>query len=72
MPQRLAVYLHVHNRSVAANRARVNAAATCTDPQAYNDPDQPPKVVIEEQPARAGSRLSVAPCSATVFPFEAE
>jgi alpha-N-arabinofuranosidase len=43
-----------------------------TDPQACNDPDQPPKVVIEEQPARAGSRLSVAPCSATVFAFEVE
>lgn len=43
-----------------------------TDPQSYNDPDQPPKVVIEEQTATFGDTLTVAPCSATVFAFEVE
>ncbi|MBK9138005.1 MAG: alpha-N-arabinofuranosidase [Verrucomicrobia bacterium] len=43
-----------------------------TDPQAYNDPDQPPKVVIEQGAAAFGDALTVAPCSATVFVFEVE
>ena len=43
------------------------------DPQAYNDPDQPPGVVIREETVNPGSgRLSVAPCSVTVFAFEVE
>lgn len=42
------------------------------DPQAFNDPDQPPRVVIEEQAATADDALTVAPCSATVFAFPAE
>jgi alpha-N-arabinofuranosidase len=42
------------------------------DPRAFNDPDQPPRVVIEEQPANAGDTLTVAPCSVTVFAFPAE
>ncbi len=43
-----------------------------TDPQAYNDPDQPPRVVIEEQAVTPGPTLIVAPCSVTVFAFPAE
>ncbi len=43
-----------------------------TDPRAYNDPDQPPKVVIEEAAATFGDTLTVAPCSVTLFAFEAE
>lgn len=42
------------------------------DPQAFNDPDQPPQVVIEEQAVTAGDRLAVAPCSVTIFQFAAE
>jgi len=44
-----------------------------SDPQAFNDPDQPPRVVIREEAANPGSgRLSVAPCSVTVFAFAVE
>ena len=43
------------------------------DPQAFNDPDQPPRIVIEEQViSSATDRLTVAPCSVTVFAFDAE
>jgi alpha-N-arabinofuranosidase len=41
-----------------------------TDPQAYNDPDQPPRVVIREERVNPGSgTLAVSPCSVTVFAF---
>ena len=40
-----------------------------TDAQAYNDPDQPPRVTIREGAAQAGDSLTVGPCSATVFAF---
>jgi alpha-N-arabinofuranosidase len=43
------------------------------DPQAYNDPDQAPRVVIQEQPVVGGTdRLSVGPCSVTLFAFEVD
>ncbi len=43
------------------------------DPQAYNDPDAAPKVVIEEGPVTGlGDHLAVAPCSITLFSFDAE
>jgi alpha-N-arabinofuranosidase len=43
-----------------------------TDPQACNDPDQPPRVVIREERVNPGSgTLTVGPCSVTVFAFEA-
>jgi alpha-N-arabinofuranosidase len=43
------------------------------DPQAYNDPDQPPRVVIREERVNPGSgTLAVAPCSVTVFAFAVE
>lgn len=43
------------------------------DPMAFNDPDQPPKVAIEEAVLKeTGSKLRVAPCSITLFAFEAE
>ena len=38
-----------------------------TDPQAYNDPDQPPKVNIEEaRITGVADKLTVAPCSVTL------
>jgi alpha-N-arabinofuranosidase len=44
-----------------------------SDPMAYNDPDQPPRVVIEEkQVTGIGDRLAVAPASATLFALEVE
>ena len=42
------------------------------DPQAFNDPDQPPKVVIREAAAEPGDTLVVGPCSVTLFSFPVE
>lgn len=42
------------------------------DPMAYNDPDQPPNVVIEEAAVPGTpNRVSIAPCSVTLFRFDA-
>lgn len=44
-----------------------------SDPKAFNDPNQPPRVVIEEERLNAlGNQLTVAPCSVTLFALEAE
>lgn len=44
-----------------------------TDPQAYNDPEQPARVVIAEQPVRnLGQRLELAPCSVTLLALDVE
>jgi alpha-N-arabinofuranosidase len=44
-----------------------------TDPMAYNDPDQPPKVVVEESKvSELGDRLPLAPCSVTLFSLPTE
>jgi len=41
------------------------------DPMAYNDPGQPPKVAIEEAAVKGVSdKLSVAPCSVTLFALD--
>lgn len=41
------------------------------DPMAYNDPGQPPRVVIHEQKLTdIDHRLSVAPCSVTLFSLD--
>lgn len=38
------------------------------DPMAYNEPGQPPKVVLEHAPlTQVGAELQVAPCSVTLF-----
>jgi alpha-L-arabinofuranosidase len=38
------------------------------EPVAYNDPGQPPRVVIDEAPVEGVSdRLGVGPCSVTLF-----
>jgi alpha-N-arabinofuranosidase len=44
-----------------------------SDPLAFNDPEQSPRVSIEEQPvSNPGDRLTLAPCSVTLFAFEVE
>jgi alpha-N-arabinofuranosidase len=44
-----------------------------TDPKAYNDPDQEPRVVIEEAELHnLGDRLAVAPCSVTLLALDVE
>ena len=40
------------------------------DPLAYNDPGQAPKVAIEEEKVSDGRRLSVAPCSVTLYALD--
>ncbi len=43
------------------------------DPQAHNDPDQPPKVAIQQQAITGTTdRLTVAPCSVTLFAFDVQ
>jgi alpha-N-arabinofuranosidase len=43
------------------------------DPMAYNDPDQPAKVSIEESPVENfQGTLAVAPCSVTLWSLDAE
>jgi alpha-N-arabinofuranosidase len=44
-----------------------------SDPMAYNDPGKPPKVCFEESKVQGiGDKLSLAPCSVTLFALEAE
>jgi alpha-L-arabinofuranosidase len=44
-----------------------------SEPMAFNDPDQPPRVVIEEKRLeRLGEHLTLAPCSVTLFALEVE
>ncbi len=41
-----------------------------SDPMAYNDPDKPPRVVIEESTlSNPPGQLWVAPCSVTLYAF---
>jgi alpha-N-arabinofuranosidase len=44
-----------------------------SDPMAHNDPDQPPQVVISEEPVVAlDDTLALAPCSVTLFALDAD
>jgi alpha-N-arabinofuranosidase len=44
-----------------------------SDPMACNDPDEPPRVAIqEERTSGIGDRLSVAPCSVTLYALPVE
>jgi alpha-N-arabinofuranosidase len=44
-----------------------------SDPMAFNDPDQAPRVTIEEQPvSNFQQELSVAPCSITLYALDVE
>ncbi len=43
------------------------------DPMAYNDPEQPPKVTIEHSKLESvGDRLTLAPCSVTLYALAVE
>ena len=43
------------------------------DPMAYNNPGDPPKVRIEESKVdRLAGKVTVAPCSVTLFEFDVE
>jgi alpha-L-arabinofuranosidase len=60
------------------NGARITGTGTCwqiagPDPMAYNDPEEPPRVTIEQR-AVAGltDRVTVAPCSITLLALDAE
>ncbi len=41
------------------------------DPLAHNDPGRPPRVAIQEEKVSDSRRLSVAPCSVTLYAFDA-
>jgi hypothetical protein len=44
-----------------------------SDPMAYNDPGKTLKVCVEETKVQGiGDKLSLAPCSVTLFALEAE
>jgi alpha-N-arabinofuranosidase len=44
-----------------------------TDPQAYNDPDEPPRVKVEQLPLDGAlDRVTVPPCSVTLLVLDAE
>jgi hypothetical protein len=69
VPQQLDLVLHGAKLSGGGTRWQIAGS----DPGAYNDPDRPPKVVIEECPLRGlADRLSLAPCSVTLFALPAE
>ncbi len=69
LPQRLDLVLQ--GAKLAGGGTRWQIAGN--DPGAYNDPDRPPKVVIEESPLRGPARrLALAPCSVTLFALPAE
>lgn len=42
------------------------------DPQAYNDPSAPPRIRIEEAAVPVADRVTVGPCSVTLFAFPVE
>jgi len=44
-----------------------------TDPQAYNDPDEPPRVKVEQLPLDGAlDRVTVPPCRVTLLVLDAE
>jgi alpha-N-arabinofuranosidase len=67
-PQRIPLTLT--GAKLAADGKRWEIAGA--DPQAFNDPDQPPRVAIREAAAQSGDTLAVGPCSVTVFAFPVE
>jgi hypothetical protein len=42
------------------------------DPQAYNDPADPDRIQIEEATVQVGDKVTVGPCSVTLFAFPVE
>jgi alpha-N-arabinofuranosidase len=58
--------------------ARLTGTGTCyeiagDDPQAFNDPDQPPSVTVVPQPVEGlGGTLALPPCSVTLWVLDVE
>ena len=64
--QQLTVPFDIQGAQLAGNGTRWQIAGT--DPLAFNDPDRPPRVAIEEsQLGGVQDALTVAPCSVTLF-----
>jgi len=58
--------------------ARIKGTGTCwqiadPDPMAHNDPDQTPRVIIEERVVTGlADRVTVQPCSVTLLALDVE
>nr|MCU0982357.1 hypothetical protein [Pirellulaceae bacterium] len=59
--------LTVSGATLAGSGTRWQIAGT--DPQAYNDPSDPDRLKIEEAAVQISDKLTVAPCSVTLFAF---
>ena len=60
-----------HDARLSGTGTRWHIAGS--DPMAYNDPDQPPRVTIDELGVSAvEDRVTVAPCSVTLFVLDAK
>jgi len=69
--QEVRVPLSLANVKLKGSGTRWQIAGS--DPMAYNDPDQAPKVAIEEQRVTGiRDQITLAPCSVTVFALEVE
>jgi alpha-N-arabinofuranosidase len=67
----LEIPLDLKGAKLTGNGTRYQIAGP--DPMAFNDPAAPTKVAIEEAPVKGASdKLSVAPCSATIFVLSVE
>ena len=69
--ERAEIPLHIKGAQLRGGGTKWQIAGT--DPMAHNDPDQPANVKIEQENiASAGDKLTVAPCSVTLFSFKVE
>ncbi len=59
--------LTVNGATLAGSGTRWQIADA--DPQAYNDPADPARIKIEEAAVQVADKLTVAPCSVTLFAF---
>ena len=59
--------LTVNGATLAGSGTRWQIAGT--DPQAYNDPADPDRLKIEEAAVQISDKVTVAPCSVTLFAF---
>jgi len=62
--------LTVHGAKLAGRGTRWQIAGE--DPQAYNDPADPDCIQIEEAAVQVSDKISVGPCSVTLFAFPVE
>jgi len=69
--QTLEIPLAIQGAKLAGTGTRWQIAGS--DPMAYNDPGQPPRVRIEEAPVKAiVDKITVAPCSVTLLVLDAQ